>query len=67
TIDLKYLKILSDFNVPIGLKTLSHALLIDENTIENKIEPYLIYQKLINKTIKGRVLTEKGKKFLLSV
>lgn len=67
TIDLKYLNMLNDFDSPIGIKTISHAILLDETTIENKIEPYLIYCKYINKTIKGRTLTEKGKKFLLSI
>ncbi len=66
-IDLKYLEILNDFDVPIGIKTISHALLLDESTIENKIEPYLIYCKYINKTLKGRSLTELGKKFLQSI
>ncbi len=67
TIDLKYLNILNDFDSPVGIKTISHAILLDETTIENKIEPYLIYCKYINKTIKGRTLTEKGKKFLCSI
>lgn len=65
--DLKYMQILKDFNSPIGLKTISHALLIDENTIENKVEPYLIYLKYINKTFKGRELTKNGINFLKSI
>lgn len=66
-IDLKYLEIINDFDMPVGIKTISHAILLDETTIENKIEPYLIQCGYINRTIKGQVITEKGKKFLLSI
>ena len=66
-LDLKYLESLNEFNSPVGIKTISHAIMIDENTIEQKIEPYLIQLKYINKTSKGRCLTDNGKNFLAKI
>lgn len=49
---------------PVGLSTLSASLLEDKGTIEEAIEPYLIKCGLIKRTNKGRVITEKGIKYL---
>jgi Holliday junction DNA helicase RuvB len=43
----------------VGLDTLSAALCDSANTIEEVIEPYLIQQ-----TPRGRILTNKGKKYV---
>lgn len=61
-IDLKYLDFLKTKKI-LGLKTIAQFLGIDLQTIEFKIEPFLLKNELISKEIKGRKLTEKG--FLL--
>ena len=60
--DKKYLGIIKDLfgGGPVGLDTISAALCESSNTIEEVIEPYLIQQGLIQKTPRGRVLTERG-------
>lgn len=60
--DKKYLETISDLfgGGPVGLDTISAALCESANTIEEVIEPYLIQQGLIQKTPRGRVVTQKG-------
>jgi Holliday junction DNA helicase RuvB len=57
-IDRKYLEFLEKLpkGDAIGVNTLCSALSLDRQTIENKIEPYLIQQGYIGRTPKGRVL-----------
>ena len=43
---------------PVGLDTLSAAIGEDSGTIEDVYEPYLVMNGLINRTPKGRVVTE---------
>ena len=45
---------------PVGLDTLSAAIGDDPGTIEDVYEPYLIMNGFINRTPKGRVVTELG-------
>ena len=62
-IDRKYLKFLEKLpkGTAIGVNTLCSALSLDRQTIENKIEPYLIQQGYIGRTPKGRVLMAREK------
>jgi Holliday junction DNA helicase RuvB len=53
--DRKYLEVLSKLKSA-SLNTLSSALSIDVDTIQNNIEPFLIEKGLIKKTTKGRQL-----------
>lgn len=53
--DRKYLRFIKKATAPLGLKTLSFALNINVETIENVIEPYLIRLGLISRTSRGRV------------
>ncbi len=46
---------------PVGLNTLSVALGEDAGTLEEVYEPYLIQRGLIQRTARGRVLTERGR------
>ena len=46
---------------PVGIETLSAALSEDKGTIEEVYEPYLIQEGLIQKTPRGRIITELGK------
>ncbi len=58
--DTKYLrKIAKDFNGgPVGASTLSAALSEPQEAIEDIIEPYLIQKGFVQRTPRGRVLTE---------
>lgn len=62
--DLAYLKAIKLNNHPTGLKTISQLINVDQYTIENKIEPFLIQRQLVTKSINGRILTDKGTKFI---
>jgi Holliday junction DNA helicase RuvB len=62
-IELDYLNILNTkfSGGPTGLSTLSAALSEEEATLEDVIEPYLIQLGFIEKTTRGRTLTDAGK------
>jgi Holliday junction DNA helicase RuvB len=49
---------------PVGLTTLAAATSEDETTIEEVIEPYLLQIGFLQKTPKGRVVTERAKQHL---
>ena len=49
---------------PVGLDVLAAAIGEDSGTIEDVYEPYLIKNGLINRTPRGRVVTEKAYKHL---
>ncbi len=46
---------------PVGISTLSAALSEDRETIEEIIEPYLLQCGFLDRTPKGRIITERGK------
>ena len=50
---------------PVGLDTLAAAIGEDAGTIEEVYEPYLIKNGLINRTPRGRVVTDLAYKHLL--
>ena len=60
--DLRYLRAILKVGTgsPVGLTTIAAAISEDENTIEDVYEPFLIQEGFINKTPKGRQLTELG-------
>lgn len=64
--DITLLKIITEKfnNGPVGIKNLATALGEDEGTIEDVVEPYLIQLGLIERTQRGRILTEKGKAYI---
>jgi len=61
--DREYLRAVADRfgGGPVGLNTLAVALGEDAGTLEEVYEPYLIQQGLIQRTARGRVLTERGR------
>jgi Holliday junction DNA helicase RuvB len=65
--DKKYLTVIKDlFNGgPVGLETIAAALCESPNTLEDVIEPYLLQQGLIQKTPRGRILTDRAVKGVL--
>ena len=66
-IDIRILDMLAEAEKPVGLLTLSHVLGEDEGTIENVYEPYLLMNHYIEKTSRGRIITEKGKETAYSL
>lgn len=60
--DKKYLSIIKNLfgGGPVGIETISASMSESHNTIEDVIEPYLLQQGLIQKTPRGRILTERG-------
>jgi Holliday junction DNA helicase RuvB len=59
-IDRQYLKLLAEkfAGGPVGLNTIASALAEDMDTIEDVIEPFLLQLGFINRTSRGRVLSE---------
>lgn len=64
--DIKYLKfIIENYNGgPVGIDTISAGLSEERDSIEDTIEPFLIQQGFINKTPRGRIITQKAYKHL---
>jgi Holliday junction DNA helicase RuvB len=60
--DRKFLEIMIEKfkGGPVGLKTISAAMSEEEATVEEVIEPYLIQLGLLERTARGRVVTEKA-------
>jgi Holliday junction DNA helicase RuvB len=59
--DHRYLKFIANSyrGGPVGVETIASAIGDEKDTIEDSIEPYLIQQGFIEKTPRGRVITEK--------
>jgi Holliday junction DNA helicase RuvB len=66
TQDILFLKTLSEKfdGGPVGVKNIATAMGEDDGTIEDVVEPYLIQLGFIERTPRGRVLTESGKEYL---
>ncbi len=64
--DLRYLNIIADFykGGPVGIETLAAALSEQKDTVEEVIEPYLIQQGFIQRTPRGRMLTDNAYRHL---
>lgn len=66
SMDMRYLKCILDFynGGPVGIDTLAAVLSEKRDTIEEIIEPYILQKGLIQRTARGRVLTQEGFKYL---
>lgn len=49
---------------PVGLDSLASAISEDPDTVSAVIEPYLVQLNFITRTTQGRVITERGRKYL---
>ena len=60
--DRRYLKLIADNYAggPVGIETLSAALSESRDAIEEVIEPFLLQKGLIQRTPRGRILTQKA-------
>lgn len=58
--DRRYLQFMADFykGGPVGVETMAAALAEQTDTLEEVIEPYLLQQGLIQRTSRGRILTD---------
>lgn len=52
---------------PVGIETISAALAEDSGTLEEVYEPFLLQEGLIQKTPRGRIITETAKKHLAEI
>ena len=64
--DRKYMNCIAyDFHGgPVGVETLSAALLEHKDIIEDVIEPYLMQRGLVQRTSRGRILSQKGREHI---
>lgn len=62
--DIEILKVmyLNFKDTPVSLETISNYLLSDVKSIQEMNESYLVFEGYIERTKRGRILTEKGKK-----
>lgn len=58
--DRKYLSALCDRKVPIGIEALASMLNEEVDTLEDVVEPFLLYCGFIQRTTRGRVSTKAG-------
>lgn len=66
SMDRRYLSLIADHYAggPVGVETLAAALSEGRDMLEEVIEPYLIQQGLLQRTPRGRMLTQTGFKHL---
>jgi Holliday junction DNA helicase RuvB len=64
--DRRYMETLRDSfkGGPAGVRALASALHEDSDTVENLYEPYLLRLGFIERSSRGRILTQKGKEYL---
>ena len=65
-IDRNYLRILAEkYNGgPVGVETIAASLADQRDVVEEVIEPFLIQKNLVDRTLRGRVLTVLGWDYL---
>ena len=66
-LQVKYLRLLKDLGKPAGKNTLSTYLGMPETSIEGMLEPVFLEKGLIQRTGRGRIITEKGAVLLESL
>jgi holliday junction DNA helicase RuvB len=66
SLDYRYLKFIAENyrGGPVGIETIAAAIGEERDTIEDTVEPYLIQQGFVEKTPRGRVITEVAWKHL---
>lgn len=66
SMDIRYLNCILKFydGGPVGVETLAAVLSEKRDTIEEVIEPYILQNGLVQRTARGRMLTNEGYKYL---
>ncbi|KAJ3616861.1 hypothetical protein Zmor_008985 [Zophobas morio] len=62
-VEIRYLKSLHEFGI-LGIDSIAQIIDLPQNIIISTIEPTLIKNGLIKKTVRGRIITERGDKLL---
>ena len=62
--DIKILRLMNESTTPVGLQAISGMLGTSEENYMYTNEGYLLQKGLITRTPRGRLISEKGKKFL---
>lgn len=67
--DRRYLETLQNSfkGGPAGVRALASSLHEDPDTLENVYEPYLLRLGFIERSLQGRVLTDEGRRYLLTI
>lgn len=62
SVDIKYMRFIAEnySGGPVGIETISAGLSEDKDSIEDNIEPFLLQSGFIERTQRGRVLTDKA-------
>jgi len=60
-LDRSYLRHLAEYTSPVGLEPLAARMRQQEVTLENTVEPFLLYARLIERVRNGRQITELGR------
>jgi Holliday junction DNA helicase RuvB len=63
-LDRAYLELLASRSAPIGIAAVAHALSQQRATIEDVVEPYLVQLGLVERTSRGRLATDAGRRHL---
>jgi len=63
--DHAYLKLVLDSKGPAGLINLASRMSLEPDQVELEIEPFLLALGMIDRTAKGRMLTDQGKEIVL--
>lgn len=63
--DIEYLVYLREIGKPVGKSTLAAALNISESDLTQIIEPWLLQNRLIARTPRGREITDRGRSILV--
>ena len=66
SMDHRYMKCIIDNygGGPVGVETIAAVLSEQRDVVEDVIEPYLVQQGFIQRTPRGRCMSEKGYKYL---
>ncbi|MDR2464488.1 MAG: Holliday junction branch migration DNA helicase RuvB [Holosporales bacterium] len=58
--DVRYMRIIAEYykGGPAGIETIAAAMAEDRDTIEDMIEPYLLQQGFVQRTARGRIITD---------
>lgn len=62
--DIKILMQLNGLEYPVGVDTLSAIVNEDKSTLEQEVEPYLVQEGLLERTKRGRIITDEGRRYL---
>ena len=66
TLDRRVLSILDKATGPLGMASIAVAVQEEAETIESRVEPYLVQMGFVQRAMRGRLITDAGRKHLSS-